>query len=237
MTSKTPSIRTSVRVAATFVLLLWVLKLCEVVFGWNLFLLGVYPHSADGILGILVAPLIHGSWQHVMGNSLPMLLLGSILVFGYPRSRWWTLAIIWLLSGVGVWLLGRESYHFGSSGLSHGIFFFLLIGGLLRRDRRSVALLMIAFFMYSGMIMTIFPGEPGVSFEYHLFGALAGVLCAIVFRRWDPKPARKTYTWERRPGEVDPLIEEEDPIIGDQWKIENRQDPEPKQSCIVKLSN
>ena len=80
-------------------------------------LLGVYPRSADGILGILVAPLIHGSWQHVMGNSLPMLLLGSILVFGYPRSRWWTLAIIWLLSGVGVWLMGRESYHFGSSGL------------------------------------------------------------------------------------------------------------------------
>ena len=215
-----PSIRSCIRVATGFVLLLWAIKLCEVVFGWNLFLLGVLPRSSDGLIGILTAPLIHGSWQHVMSNTLPMLLLVSILLFGYPRSRWWSLAIIWLLSGVGVWLFGRESYHFGSSGLSHGVFFFLLISGLLRRDRRSVALLMIAFFMYSGMILSIFPGEPNVSFEYHLSGALAGVLCAVIFRHWDPKPERKRFPWESKPGDIHE--EEEDPVIGDQWKVENR---------------
>ena len=182
-------------------------------------MLGVLPRSSDGLIGILTAPLIHGSWQHVMSNTLPMLLLGSILIFGYPRSRWWSLGLIWLLSGVGVWLFGRDSYHFGSSGLSHGIFFFLLISGLLRRDRRSVALLMIAFFMYSGMLLSIFPGEPGVSFEYHLSGALSGVLCAVIFRHWDPKLERKRFPWERKSDDVHE--EEEDAVIGDQWKIEN----------------
>jgi membrane associated rhomboid family serine protease len=214
-----PSIRSCIRIATGFILVLWTIKLCEVMFGFNLFLLGVLPRSHDGLIGILTAPLIHGSWQHVMSNTLPMLLLGSILLFGYPRSRWWSLGIIWLLSGMGVWLFGRESYHFGSSGLSHGVFFFLLISGLLRRDRRSVALLMIAFFMYSGMILSIFPGEPGVSFEYHLFGALAGVLCAVIFRHWEPKPERKSFPWQRKPDDLNE--EEEDPVIGDQWRDEN----------------
>ena len=220
MTTQSPTLRSSLRITVYFVLLIWGIKFCEVLFGLNLFQLGVYPRSGDGLIGILSGPLIHGSWQHLVGNTLPLLLLGTILVFGYPRSRWWTLAIIWLLSGVGVWLLGRGSYHFGASGLTHGMFFFLLLGGLLRRDRRSAALLMIAFFMYSGMLFTVFPGQPGVSFEYHLFGALSGVLCAIIFRHWDPKPARKTFAWEHQPGGPDPMTVEEDPVIGNQWKVE-----------------
>ncbi len=226
MSATSPSIRSSVRIAFTFIVLIWLVKVCETVFGWNLFLLGVYPRSGEGLIGILTAPLIHGSWQHLVSNTLPMLLLGSILFFGYPRSRWWTLAIIWLLSGAGVWVFGRESYHFGSSGLSHGMFFFLLAGGLLRRDRRSAAILMIAFFMYSGMLLSVFPGQPGVSFEYHLFGALAGILCAFTFRHWDPKPAGTIYPWQSRVGEADPMSLEEDPVIGDQWKSDSLEESE-----------
>ncbi|MEH6468250.1 MAG: rhomboid family intramembrane serine protease, partial [Porticoccus sp.] len=105
-------------------------------FGWDLHSLGVYPQTLTGLIGILTGPLIHGSWQHVIGNTLPLLLLGSILIYGYPKSRWWALAIIWLLSGLGVWLFARNSYHFGASGLTHGMFFYLFIGGILRRDKR-----------------------------------------------------------------------------------------------------
>lgn len=212
----------SIRIAAGFVFLIWIIELAEVLFSLDLHLLGVYPRSLDGLIGILTAPLIHGSWQHLMGNSAPILLLGAGLIFGYPKSRWWTLALIWLLSGAGVWLLGRESYHFGASGLTHGMFFFLLVSGILRRDRRSAALLMVAFFMYSGMLFTIFPGKTGVSFESHLFGALAGVLCAVIFRHWDPKPERKRYSWQRSAEEQSSNIEEDDPIIGDQWKLESQ---------------
>lgn len=216
--SNNNSLQRSIFIAGTFVVLIWWIKLCEVLLGWSLYQLGVYPQAPSGLIGIVTGPLIHSSWPHLIANTLPILLLGSILIYGYPKSRWWSLSIIWLLSGVGVWLFGRESYHLGASGLAHGMFFFLFISGILRRDKRSSALLMIAFFMYGSMLLTILPREPGISYEYHLFGALGGVLSAIGFRHWDPKPPRKIYSWERQSNEGDALSDEEDPIIGDQWK-------------------
>lgn len=213
------SLRNGILIATSFAALIWGLKLFEFVLGIELYNLGVYPRSQSGLLGIVTAPLIHGSWEHVFGNTLPLVLLGSLLIYGYPRSRFWALAGIWLLSGAGVWLFGRSSYHFGASGLTHGIFFYLFVGGILRRDRRSAALLMIAFYMYGGMLLTILPNDPGVSFESHLFGAASGAILAYAFRNWDPKPMRKRYAWERHP--KDDVDIEEDPIIGDQWRRDN----------------
>ena len=201
--SNTTSIQTSIQIAAAFAVLIWGLKLCALAFGWDLYQLGVYPRTPAGLLGIVSGPLVHGSWQHVISNTPPLLLLGSILIYGYPRSRWWALSLIWLLSGLGVWLFGRDSYHFGASGLTHGMFFYLFTAGILRRDKRSIALLMIAFFMYGSMLITILPREPGISYEYHLFGALAGIVCARFLCHWDPKPARKTYSWEDEAEEDD----------------------------------
>jgi len=227
--SNNNSLQRSIFIAGTFVVLIWWIKLCEVLLGWSLYQLGVYPQAPSGLIGIVTGPLIHSSWLHLIANTLPILLLGSILIYGYPKSRWWALSIIWLLSGVGVWLFGRESYHLGASGLAHGMFFFLFISGILRRDKRSIALLMIAFFMYGSMLLTILPQEPGISYEYHLFGALGGVLGAIGFRHWDPKPPRKIYSWERQSDEGDALSDEEDPIIGDQWKTGGDRDSEDQQ--------
>lgn len=139
---------------------------------------------------------MHGSWEHIAANTLPILLLGSMLLYGYPKSRWYALIIIWLGSGLGVWFFARPSFHFGASGLTHGLLFYLFIIGMLRRDKRSVALLMIAFMMYGGMLMTIFPREQGISYESHFFGAFFGVISALIFRHFDPKPAVKHYTWE-----------------------------------------
>ena len=199
-------------VTSVFAALLWWIKVFETSFGWNLGGLGVYPLSSAGLIGILTAPLIHGSWEHLIANTLPLLLLGTALIYGYPKSRWWTLAVIWIVSGTGVWLLGRQSFHIGASGITHGMMFFLFISGIIRRDKRSIALSMLAFFMYGGMLMTIFPRDPGISFEYHFFGAVGGVLCAMLFRRWDPKPVRKMYSWDREPED------HEDPLIGELWK-------------------
>lgn len=211
------SLQDSILLVCGFTLLIWSIKLAESVLGASLHQLGVYPHSATGLIGIVTAPLIHGSWQHVIGNTPATLLLGSMLIYGYPKSRWWVLLIIWVFSGVGVWLFARSNYHIGASGLTHGIFFFLFVVGILRRDKRSIGLLMVAFFMYGTMVWTIFPYDPDVSFESHLFGALSGAVCAIVFRHRDPKPIRKTYVWE---GEsIEGYMDDEDPIIGDEWKV------------------
>jgi len=212
--NKDLSLQECIFLACGFALLIWFVKLVESLIGISFYQLGVNPQSASGLIGIVVAPLIHGSLEHVLGNTLPVLLLGSMLIYGYPKSRWWVLTVVWLLSGLGVWLFARSSYHIGASGLTHGVFFYLVVIGILRHDSRSSALLILAFFMYGTMFRSIFPQEPGVSFEYHLFGALSGVACAIAFRHWDPMPVRKTYSWEHESEDDEP-----DPIIGDEWKV------------------
>lgn len=211
------SLRQCITLAGSFVLLLWIIKLCESVLGVSLTSLGVYPQKPSGLFGVISAPLIHSDWQHLMSNTLPILLLGSMLIYGYPRSRWWVIAIVWIASGVCVWYFARPSFHVGASGVTHGMFFYLFAAGILRRDKRSSVLLMVASFMYGTMLWTIFPLQPGVSFEYHFFGALSGVVCAVAFRQWDPKFRQKTYSWEQTVDDE----EEPDPLIGDQWKIDS----------------
>lgn len=202
--------RNSILLTTLFVSLLWCVKSAEILFHWDLGQWGVTPLSEMGLVGILAAPLIHGSLEHLFNNTLPMLILGSVLLYGYPRSRWRVITLVWILSGIGVWLFARPASHIGASGLIHGIFFYLLMVSILRRDKRSVAIMMIAFFMYGGMTMSIFPTEAGISFEYHFFGAFAGVLSALLWHKLDPKPIEKRYIWEQ--------MDSDDPLIGDQWQ-------------------
>jgi len=204
---KSPSLKDSILLATGFVLLLWSVKLVEILLGVSLSHLGVLPLTASGLFGLFTAPLIHGSVQHVLSNTLPVLLLGSMLIYGYPRSRWWVVTIVWFLSGLGVWFFARGNYHIGASGLAHGLFFFLFFAGVLRRDKRSSALLMVAFFMHGTMFWTIFPQGPGISFEYHFFGAVSGVLCAFAFRHRDPRPERKIYSWEDESDDENSIID------------------------------
>lgn len=173
--------------------------------------LGVYPGALPSVFGVITAPLIHGSLEHLFNNTLPLLILGTVLLYGYPQSRWRVIGLVWLLSGLGVWFFAREATHIGASGLTHGVFFYLLINSMFRRDKSSIAIMMIAFFLYGGMTMTIFPREPGISFEYHFFGALAGTIGALLWHKLDPKPVEKKYDWEEP-------IEADDPVIGDQWQ-------------------
>ncbi len=192
----TPSLRSSALKALAFIALLWLLELLDRLLGLGLFRLGVYPLSPDGLVGILFAPLIHGSWNHLLSNSFALLILLTVLFYGYPRSARPALAFIYLLSGLGVWLFARQSYHFGASGVTHGIMFYVFVSGILRRDRLSVALSLIVFFIYGSMIWSIFPMEPGISYEYHFFGAVCGLVATLLFSQRDPPPAEKRYDWE-----------------------------------------
>ena len=194
--SPEPKLRDCAVTTLAFVVLLWGIKLGEWAFDWPLVTLGVYPHSPQGLAGIVLAPLIHGSFAHITANTLGVMILGTALLYGYPRSRWWVLGMIWLLSGIGVWLFGRPSFHIGASGLTHGLFFFLLFISMLRRDRRSIALMMMASLLFGGMFWGVLPSDENVSFEYHFFGGAAGTLAAWLFRRHDPKPPEKRYDWE-----------------------------------------
>jgi membrane associated rhomboid family serine protease len=184
---------------ALFIGLLWLIELLDTGFVLHLSRLGIFPRTWHGLWGVVCAPLIHGSWQHLISNSLVLLVLGVVLLYGYPRASGYVLALVWLGSGLGVWLFARSSYHFGASGLAHGLMFYIFVSGILRRDRLSIALSLIVFLLYGGMVTTIFPQQPGISYESHLFGAVMGVIAAFVFRSRDPLTPEKTYDWEQMP--------------------------------------
>lgn len=157
----------------------------------------VQPHSLPGLLGLLGAPVLHGSVEHFVANAISLLLLGTLAGAVYPRATLRALPLLWLGSGLGAWLLGEAgSHHLGASGLTHGLMFLIFSLGVLRRDRPSVAAAMIAFFLYGGMLLTVLPHEAGVSWQSHLGGALAGMVAAWLFRRSDPLPPRRRYSWE-----------------------------------------
>jgi membrane associated rhomboid family serine protease len=191
-----PAFRKALVPVILFILLLWLVVALGLVLHLPLIQLGIYPRTATGLAGVLFAPLIHGSWSHLLSNSFALLILGTALRYGYPRAAGPVVILVYLLSGLGVWCLGRGSYHIGASGLTHGMMFFIFTTGILRRDRLSIALSLIAFFLYGGMIWSIFPQEQDISFESHFFGAASGVLAAFLFRRLDPLPPEKHYDWE-----------------------------------------
>lgn len=205
------SIVRSMTVTGTAVLALWVFNLMAWAVDLDLARFGVRPRDADGLVGLLTGPLVHGSLAHLVSNTLPLLLLGTMLHYGYPQSRRWALIIIWLGSGLGVWFTARSSFHIGASGITHGLMFFLLLSGLIRRDRVPVVLAMLAFFLYGGMMWTVFPTAPQISFESHAWGAVAGAVAAGLLRHRDPPPPPKRYSWDREP-------ETDDPVIGDLWQ-------------------
>jgi membrane associated rhomboid family serine protease len=200
-------LKDAVLVTLVLVAAIWAIKLLELTFDLGLYRVGLYPLRPSGLVGVLTAPLIHGSIEHTVSNTLPLLLLGTALHYAYPKSRWWVIAMIWTGSGIGTWIWGRPSYHFGASGLTHGLMFFIFLAGLIRRDSRSVVMAMLAFYMYGSMVWGIFPREPGISFELHLFGAIMGIIAAIVFRHHDPKLPRPVYDWELEEEDDEPELE------------------------------
>ena len=173
--------------------MLWVIQINNAVFGLGLTRFGVYSGEFFGLRGILFAPLIHGSFAHVFSNTLPLLVLGTVMLLGYPRSSKFVFPIIYFGVGISVWFFARSSYHIGASGISFGLLTFVFVIGVLRWDKRAIALSCLVFFMYGGMIWGIFPTEPGISFESHFSGAVIGILCAIIFRNFDAKPPEKHY--------------------------------------------
>jgi len=178
-----------------FVLLLVVVFSAQGSFDWRA--LAIAPLSADGLIGLLTAPLLHGSVEHIAANATALLMLGTLAGSVYPRTTLCALPLVWLGAGLGPWLMGEPgSYHLGASGLTHGLMFMIFVLGLLRRDRAAIAAGMIAFLFYGGMVLTILPREPGVSWQAHMGGAVAGLLAAILLRRLDPPLPRKRYSWE-----------------------------------------
>jgi membrane associated rhomboid family serine protease len=192
--------RLALRLSLGFVAVIW----CVHILGWGLNLdlayLGVRPRELFGLPGILFAPLLHGSFSHLISNTLPMLVLGVGMLYLYPNSSVTVLPAVYLGPGILVWLFGRAAIHVGASGLVYGLVAYIFFAGVIRRDKRAVAASMLVFFLYGSLAWGVLPIEPGVSWETHLAAALIGVALAFALRDRDIPPRRR-YTWEEEESE------------------------------------
>ncbi len=167
-----------------FVALLWLTEIVDASQGGDLDQYGIQPRTEEGLWGILFAPLLHGGFDHLEANSVPLLVLG-FLVATVSLARWVSvMAWAWLASGLGVWLVAPDhSLTIGASGLVFGLLTYLLVAGFLERQPVRILVGVAVFLLYGGVLLGVLPGTPGVSWQGHLFGALGGLLAARVHAR------------------------------------------------------
>ena len=163
--------------------LIWGVEVLNLITGYALNdWFGLRPRSLGGLDGILFMPLLHGSMMHTATNTVPLAILGGLVAITARQAALPASAIIIGLGGLGVWVFGKTAIHVGASGLIFGWFGFLVARGLV--EKRLVPLLTAAAvaLIYGTMIFGVLPGQPGVSWESHLLGVVAGVIAALVLR-------------------------------------------------------
>ncbi|SNS24603.1 rhomboid family intramembrane serine protease [Antarctobacter heliothermus] len=168
---------------AIFVAVIWGVEAVNLLLGYTLNgWFGLRPRAVGGLDGILFMPILHGSVAHAAANTVPLMLLGGLLAVTARKVALPATVIIVGLGGLGVWLFGQPGNHVGASGLIFGWFAFLVARGLV--EKRLVPLIVAAgvVVVYGTMIWGVLPGQPGVSWESHFLGAVAGVAAARVLR-------------------------------------------------------
>jgi membrane associated rhomboid family serine protease len=188
---------------AFFLFLMWAVKFFEVSMELSFVQGGVYPRRLSGLKGILLSPLIHGDWKHLVDNSMPVLLLSLALFYFYRDIAYKIWLLIYLLGGILLWGVGRHAYHIGASGLLYGLAAFLFLSGVIRRVRSLLAISLLVVFWYGGMVWGLLPFDYEVSFEAHITGAVAGIILAVAYRDQGPEPDRSYRDLEEEDDEAD----------------------------------
>ncbi len=180
-TERRPAWQQAAALTGGFVVLLWVLEIVDAATGHPLDAYGVQPRSDDGLVGVAAAPMLHFGFDHLVSNTVPVLVLGFLtLATGIARGLLAT-AIIWVIGGLGVWLLAEPgSNHAGASVLIFGWIVYLVVRGCLNRRPTEILIGVAVFLLYSGALLGVLPGQPGVSWQGHLFGAVGGAVAARV---------------------------------------------------------
>ena len=167
-----------------FAALLWAIHLVNVLTGARLIgWLGIDPREVAGLDGVLFAPLLHAGMGHLLSNTLPLLVLGFLTFLEGTRRFAVAVAASWLGSGIGVWIFGG-GLTVGASGVVFGLFAYLMVRGFYNRSLRQILLALVVFLMYGSILWGILPSAgSNVSWQAHLFGALGGVLAAVILKR------------------------------------------------------
>ena len=180
------------------VAVMWLVKIIEVSYGVRLAQWGVVPHTVNGLIGILTLPFLHGSWEHLLSNTVPILVLGTALYYCYPTLANRVMLITWLGSGLITWCIGdADTTHIGASALVYGLNLFLIFSGFIRGNRMLIVISLIMVFLYGSFIWGMIPSlaiPQNISWEGHLSGALIGILLAFFLRKEGPQ--KEVHHWE-----------------------------------------
>ena len=187
--------RLAMRLSLVFIGILWTIFIVDAVIGLRLGRFGLRPGSVAGLVGVFTAPLLHANFQHILSNTLPMVISMTATLYLYPNSALRVMPAVWLGSGLLAWFIGRPSLHLGASGLIYGLLAYVFVSGILRRDMRSISVSLLVGFLYGSMVWGVLPTRPNMSWEMHLTGAVMGVLMAFVYMKWDRVPIVR-YDWE-----------------------------------------
>ncbi|MBS9768017.1 MAG: rhomboid family intramembrane serine protease [Flavobacteriaceae bacterium] len=183
-----PKTHLSLFIPILLTFIIWLLKTCEWLFDISLSFLGIFPRSIEHLHGILLSPFLHSDWEHLWTNTIPFFVLSWALFFFYRTIATKTILLIYLLSGIFLWIFGRSSYHIGMSGIIYGLAFFLITSGLIKKHYRLTALALTVVFLYGSLFWGLFPIEKHISWEGHICGACSGLFLAIIFRNQGPQP-------------------------------------------------
>jgi membrane associated rhomboid family serine protease len=143
---------------------------------------GIRPREISGLKGILFCPFLHGNLAHIISNTLPMLILTTVLFWFYKRVAVRVLVFSALIGGGLVWIFARSAVHIGASGVVFALVGFLIASGLFRRNIKALLIAIIVFFLYGGVVWGVLPTNPSISWEGHLFGFLSGIGLAYVYK-------------------------------------------------------
>jgi membrane associated rhomboid family serine protease len=176
---------------------IWVVFLIDGIFNYNLNSHGIFPRTFLGLQGVLFSPFLHGDLSHILNNSLPIFILTFALIYFYREVSLKVLVYGILISGGITWLIGRQSYHIGASGLIYVLVSFIFFKGFITKYYRLMALSFAVVVLYGGMVWYVFPDvDTTISWEGHLAGLLTGFVFALKFETPDYVKDIQ-YPWEK----------------------------------------
>ncbi len=167
--------------AAYLVAMMWLIQMVQSLFWGDMGRYGILPRDFHGLIGILFAPWIHHGWWHLIGNSIPFLVLGTLIQFKNTVIFWEATLLITLIAGAGTWMLGSPAYHAGASGLVLGYWSFLIANAWFQRSIKAILIASISLILYGGFIFILFDVRPHISWAGHASGIVAGIIVAKLY--------------------------------------------------------
>jgi membrane associated rhomboid family serine protease len=171
--------------------LMWVVEVIDQILGGDLDQYGIEPHQADGLVGIVFAPFLHAGFGHLIGNTIPFLVLGATIALSGLARVVATTVMVGVIGGLGVWIFAPEGTdHIGASGIVFGYATYLIARGVFSRNLLHLGVGVVVIAVYGSTLLFGIAPRDGISWQGHLFGGIGGVVAARVLDRRKLKEAR-----------------------------------------------